>query len=110
MPRGRFWSADEDEAIRRAVRDTFADGGGGGRGDFEQVADAIGRSLHAVRKRAQRLGVKVYRSYHRHGLYARRPEAPPANQAELNQANQPDADASPDEARRILHQIRRVTG
>ena len=100
MPRGRLWTRAEDDAIRKAVAGNRTDGLSAQWADFRRngqryanrlahVARNIGRSVDAVRKRAQRIGADSY-------LMRYQPEP------------EPDADAR--EARRILAQIRRVTG
>lgn len=68
------------------------------------VAERIGRTPAAVHKRAQRIGEYSYLDHQR--IRERRP----VNQAEPNQANQPEPDADAREARRIMVQIRKVTG
>ena len=73
MARGRAWTTAEDNAIRAAARATRDDGltlpGTADRAArLAVVARQIGRSVHATRKRAQRIGVwsyPVYRSGHR---------------------------------------------
>ena len=70
MP-GRPWTPAEDDAIRAAVEANrsigLTDEDGGGEYPrwrarrLQAVADEIGRTLAAVRKRAQRLGERSYR-------------------------------------------------
>ena len=70
MP-GRPWTLEEDDAIRAACEQNREVGLTDQDGDGEHpqwrarrlqaVADEIGRSLAAVRKRAQRLGERSYR-------------------------------------------------
>ena len=79
MP-GRPWSIEEDDAIREACaanRTTgLTDMDGGARNPrwrarrLHAVADRFGRTLAAVRKRAQRLGERSYRP-----SWSRAPEA-----------------------------------
>lgn len=105
-----------------------------GRGDFAPLVNRLGRTVDAIRKRAQRLGVKVYRSYHQHGLYRRpcgqaapppdghalccRPHGHPGEHEAFTGArvDRParrvawtSGPAGPDEAKRIMRQIRSVT-
>ena len=68
--RRRPWTAEEDEAIREAARATFEDGltvhedGETTRAArLADVGERIGRSLAAVRKRAQRIGAFSYPMY-----------------------------------------------
>ena len=82
--RGPAWTAEEDAAIRRAVRANRERGftaleGAPGDGDgfrvvrtarLADVARAIGRSVDAVRKRAQRIG--AYSTIDHTGRRARR--------------------------------------
>ena len=82
--RGPAWTAEEDAAIRRAVRANRERGftarvGKPGAGDgyrvvrtarLADVARAIGRSVDAVRKRAQRIG--AYSTIDHTGERARR--------------------------------------
>ena len=115
------------------MRNTFEMGGGHGRGDFAPLAIRLGRTVDAIRKRAQRLGVKVYRRYHQHGLYKRpcgQAAPKPDGHALCCRPNGHDGDheaflaarvdrparrvtwgrvAGPDEAKRIMRQIRSVT-
>ena len=70
MP-GRPWTPEEDDAIRAACEQNreigLTDEDGGGEHPrrrarrLQAVADRFGRSLAAVRKRAQRLGERSYR-------------------------------------------------
>ena len=68
---GRAWTPEEDDAIRAACSANrsigLTDENGGGQGPrwrarrLQAVADRFGRTLEAVRKRAQRLGERSYR-------------------------------------------------
>ena len=68
---GRPWTLEEDDAIRaaceqnRSIGITDEDGASanpmGRARRLQAVADEIGRTLEAVRKRAQRLGERSYR-------------------------------------------------
>ena len=70
MP-GRPWSLEEDDAIRAAGRENrvtgLTDVDGSSRNPrwrarrLQAVADRFGRTLAAVRKRAQRIGERSYR-------------------------------------------------
>ena len=55
MARGRFWTPEEDDLIRRTVADNR-----NVKGILRMLALMIGRTPAAVRKRAERLGVTVY--------------------------------------------------
>lgn len=68
--RRRPWTAEEDEAIRKAARATFeegltvvADGETLRAGRLADVGHRIGRSHDAVKKRAQRIGAFSYPMY-----------------------------------------------
>ena len=81
MPRGQIWTPEEDEAIRAAARDTlrkgltrsldereraFAAGDLGAlrpgyANRLRAVAEELGRTYAAVRKRAERIGATSYR-------------------------------------------------
>ena len=113
MPRGRRWTRAEDDAIRKAVAGNRTDGLSAQWADFRagqryanrlaRVARNIGRSVDAVRKRAQRIGAESYL------MRAKIPERARARAEREAAADVSSPDASPDEARRILAQIRRVT-
>ena len=53
--RGRPWTLEEDDEIRRVVRENKDR-----KGILRMLALVLGRSPAAVRKRAQRLGIAVY--------------------------------------------------
>ena len=114
MPRGPKWTADEDAQIRAAVRANREDGISAQWPEWKRgqryarrlasVARNIGRTPDAVRKRAQRIGAESYL------MRAKIPERLRAEREREAAADVSSPDASPDEARRILRQIRKVTG
>ena len=121
MPRGRLWTRAEDEAIRKAVAGNRTDGISAQWADFRngqryanrlaRLAKAIGRTQAAVWKRAQRIGAESYlmRAKIPERARARAEREAEAPAASANQPEpEPDADAR--EVRRIMAQIRRVTG
>ena len=75
---GRAWTLEEDDAIRAACSANrsigLTDENGGGQGPrwrarrLQAVAARFGRTLEAVRKRAQRLGERSYRPSRRRAV------------------------------------------